>query len=129
VVTFAVGALGSISLLVGGVGIFTIMTIAVRERTTEIGLLRAVGAMRHQIRDVFMGESILLAAFGGFGGLLLGGVLVQILRIAFPALPLSLSLPYIAAAEMVAVIIGIVAGVLPARKAAAMDPVEALRAE
>jgi putative ABC transport system permease protein len=129
VVTFAVGALGSISLLVGGVGIFTIMTIAVRERTTEIGLLRAVGAMRRQIRDVFMGESVLLAAFGGLGGLLLGGGLVQFLRIAFPALPLSLSLPYIIAAEAVAVFIGLAAGVLPARRAAAMDPVEALRTE
>jgi len=129
VVTFAVGALGSISLLVGGVGIFTIMTIAVRERTTEIGLLRAVGAMRRQIRDVFMGESVLLAAFGGFGGLLLGAGLVQFLRIAFPALPLRLSLPYIIAAEAVAIFIGLAAGVLPAHKAAGMDPVEALRTE
>jgi putative ABC transport system permease protein len=105
------------------------MTIAVRERTTEIGLLRAVGAMRRQIRDVFMGESVVLAAFGGLGGLLLGGGLVQFLRIAFPALPLSLSLPYIIAAEAVAVFIGLAAGVLPARRAAAMDPVEALRTE
>ena len=129
VVTFAVGALGSISLLVGGVGIFTIMTIAVRERTTEIGLLRAIGAMRHQIRDVFMGESILLAGFGGVGGLLLGGGVVALLRLAFPALPLSLSVPYIIAAEMVALLIGLLAGVLPARKAAGMDPVEALRTE
>jgi len=129
VVTFAVGALGSISLLVGGVGIFTIMTIAVRERTTEIGLLRAVGAMRRQIRDVFIGESVLLAGFGGLGGLLVGAGLVQILRFAFPAMPLSLSLPYIIAAEAVAIFIGLAAGVLPAHKAAAMDPVEALRTE
>jgi putative ABC transport system permease protein len=129
VVTFAVGALGSISLLVGGVGIFTIMTIAVRERTTEIGLLRAVGAMRRQIRDVFMGESVLLAGFGGLAGLLLGAGLVQFLRVVFPALPLSLSLPYIIAAEAVAVFIGLAAGVLPAHKAAAMDPVDALRTE
>ncbi|MDH3509307.1 MAG: ABC transporter permease [Gammaproteobacteria bacterium] len=129
VVTFAVGALGSISLLVGGVGIFTIMTIAVRERTTEIGLLRAVGAVRRQIRDVFMGESVLLAGFGGLGGLLLGAGIVEILSLTFPALPLRLSLPYIIAAEAVALLIGLIAGVLPARNAAGMDPVEALRAE
>ena len=57
VITFAVGALGGISMLVGGVGIFTIMTIAVRERTAEIGLLQAVGAHRRQIRNMFLGES------------------------------------------------------------------------
>jgi putative ABC transport system permease protein len=129
VVTLAVGALGSISLLVGGVGIFTIMTIAVRERTSEIGLLRAVGALRRQVRDVFIGESIFLAAIGGLGGLLLGGVLVELLRIMSPGLPLRLSIPYIIAAELVAVVIGLVAGLLPARKAAGMDPVTALRTE
>jgi len=129
VVTLAVGALGGISLLVGGVGIFTIMTIAVRERTSEIGLLRAVGALRRQVRDVFIGESIFLAAIGGLGGLLLGGVLVEILRITSPGLPLRLSIPYIVAAELVAIVIGLVAGLLPARKAAGMDPVTALRTE
>ena len=72
VVTFAVGALGGISLLVGGVGIFTIMTIAVRERTAEIGLLQAIGARRRQIRNVFLGESLLLAGIGGLCGILLG---------------------------------------------------------
>jgi putative ABC transport system permease protein len=129
VVTFAVGALGGISLLVGGVGIFTIMTIAVRERTFEIGLLRAVGALRRQVRNVFMGEAILLAGLGGLGGLALGAVIVELLNLVLPRLPLVFSLPYALAAEAVALLIGLVAGVLPARQAASLDPVDALRAE
>jgi putative ABC transport system permease protein len=129
VVTFAVAALGGISLLVGGVGIFTIMTIAVRERTFEIGLLRAVGALRKQIRNIFIGESVFLAGVGGFLGLVLGATIVEILRFAVPDLPLSYSIPYAVAAECVAMIIGLAAGVLPARKAAHMNPVEALRTE
>ena len=129
VVTFAVGALGSISLLVGGVGIFTIMTIAVRERTFEIGLLRAVGAQRTQVRNVFIGESILLAGIGGLAGLLLGATVVELTVLFFPKLPLSYSIPYAMAAEGLSLVIGLVAGVLPAQKAARLDPVEALRAE
>jgi putative ABC transport system permease protein len=129
VVTFAVAALGGISLLVGGVGIFTIMTIAVRERTAEIGLLRAVGAGRGQVRSIFLGESMLLAGLGGAGGLAAGAAIVLLLQVAAPALPLNLSVPYVVAAEVVAVLIGLVAGVLPAQRAATLDPVEALRAE
>jgi putative ABC transport system permease protein len=129
VVTFAVAALGGISLLVGGVGIFTIMTISVRERTFEIGLLRAVGAFRNQVRNLFIGESMLLAAAGGAAGLIVGLVVVETLQIFFPRLPVGFSLPYALAAEFVAVLIGLLAGVLPAQKAAGMNPVEALRAE
>jgi putative ABC transport system permease protein len=62
VLTFAVGALGSISLLVGGVGIFTIMTIGVSERTAEIGLLRALGAQKNQVLRVFLSEAVVLSA-------------------------------------------------------------------
>jgi len=129
VVTFAVAGLGSISLLVGGVGIFTVMTIAVRERTAEIGLLRSLGAVKTNIRNIFLTESILLAALGGFGGLLFGASIVELVKLFLPALPLSYSVPYAAAAEIIAVAIGALAGVLPAQQAAALDPVEALRTE
>jgi len=129
VVTFAVGALGGISLLVGGVGIFTIMTIAVRERTSEIGLLGAVGAQRKQIQWLFLGESVLLAGLGGLGGLLIGGGGLQLLGLVMPALPVSLSLPYVLFAEGVAILIGLMAGVLPAIQASGLDPLEALRDE
>ncbi|MEQ1803147.1 MAG: ABC transporter permease [Gammaproteobacteria bacterium] len=129
VVTFAVAALGGISLLVGGVGIFTIMTIAVRERTGEIGLLQAIGARRRQIRDIFLGESLLLAGVGGLCGLLLGLAFMGLLRFALPALPVSPAWPYMALAVVVALVIGLVAGVLPAIRAAQLDPVDSLRAE
>ena len=129
IVTLGVAALGSISLLVGGVGIFTIMTISVRERTFEIGLLRAVGAQRGQVRNLFMGESILLAGLGGLFGLLLGALIVESVAIFFPALPLSYSIPYAVAAEILSLAIGLLAGVAPAQRAARLDPVEALRAE
>lgn len=129
VVTFAVAALGGISLLVGGVGIFTIMTIAVRERTSEIGLLRAIGAGQRQVRMIFLGESIILAALGGAGGLIAGGTLVTMIRLFVPALPVGVSVPYIIASEVLAVAIGLIAGVLPALRAAGMDPVDALRAD
>ncbi len=72
ILTMAVSALGSISLLVGGVGIVTIMTIAVTERTGEIGLLVALGAPRNTILGLFLGEAVALSALGGLLGLLLG---------------------------------------------------------
>jgi putative ABC transport system permease protein len=129
VLTMGVAALGSISLLVGGVGIFTIMTIAVRERTQEIGLLRSIGSTRQQIQVLFLSESVVLASLGGIIGLLTGGGIVLLLDLAIPALPVRLSLPYIIAAEGVSVAIGLIAGVAPANHAARLDPLEALRTE
>jgi putative ABC transport system permease protein len=129
VLTLGVAALGGISLLVGGVGIFTIMTIAVRERTAEIGLLRAIGATRARIAQFFLSEAILLAAVGGLLGLLLGLVIVLGARLAVPGLPVSLSPVYATAAETIAILIGLVAGVLPARHAAALEPLDALRTQ
>ncbi len=129
VLTFAVGAIGGISLVVGGVGILTIMTIAVTERTGEIGLLRALGAKRGQVLTLFLGEAILLAAVGGLVGLALGVGLARLLHGLFAALPVHTPWSYALLAEAVAVAIGLVSGVLPARRAARLDPVEALRAE
>ena len=129
VLTMAVGALGGISLLVGGVGIVTIMTIAVAERTGEIGLLVALGAPRRTILALFLGEAVALSALGGLLGLLLGIGLAQLIHFALPALPVHTPLSFVLLAEAVAIAIGLAAGVLPARRAAKLDPVEALRAE
>jgi putative ABC transport system permease protein len=129
VITFAVGALGGISLLVGGVGILTIMTMAVSERTAEIGLLRALGAQENQILTLFLGEAILLSALGGLAGLALGVGIAQSLHWLFPALPVHTPWLFAALAELSAVSIGLAAGVMPARRAARLDPVDALRTE
>jgi putative ABC transport system permease protein len=129
VLTMAVGALGSISLLVGGVGIVTIMTIAVAERTSEIGLMVALGAPGRTILLLFLGEAVALSALGGAVGLVLGVGLAQVIHFAVPALPVHTPVSFVVLAEAVAIGIGLLAGVLPARRAAQLDPVAALRAE
>ena len=129
ILTLAVAALGSISLLVGDVGIVTIMTIAVAERTSEIGLLVALGARRSTVLRLFLGEAVVLSAAGGLLGLTVGIGLAQAVRLVVPALPVHTPLAFVALAAVLAVGIGLVAGVLPARRASRLDPVEALRAE
>jgi len=129
ILTFAVAAIGGISLLVGAIGIVTIMTIAINERTNEIGLLRALGAREGQVLRLFLGEAIVLAAVGGLSGLALGVGMATLLHAALPALPVQVPVTYVVLAEAVAVAIGLVSGVFPAYRAAKMDPVEALRAE
>jgi putative ABC transport system permease protein len=129
VLTFAVGAIGGISLLVGAIGIVTIMTIAINERINEIGLLRALGAKKTQVLMLFLGEAVVLSAAGGLGGLVLGVGIAQILHFALPTLPVHTPVFYVILAEVIAVIIGLIAGVVPARRAAMLDPVEALRSE
>jgi putative ABC transport system permease protein len=129
ILTMAVGGLGAISLLVGGVGIVTIMTIAVNERTPEIGLLRAIGADRRQILFLFISEAVVLAGIGGLFGLILGAGTAWLLGVLVPALPTHTPWLYAIYAEVMAAGIGLLAGVLPARHAAGLNPVDAIRAE
>lgn len=129
ILTMAVGALGGISLLVGAVGIVTIMTISVTERTNEIGLLVALGARRRTILNLFLSESVILAASGGVLGLLLGVGLAQIIHLAVPTFPVHTPWSFAIGGLMMSAIIGLLAGVLPARNASRLDPIDALRAE
>ena len=127
--TVAVGALGGISLLVGSVGIFTVMTIGVRERTSEIGLLRAIGATRGQVLTFFLLEGTLLAALGGVAGLGFGLACALLIHTFVPLLPVHTPWTFVVLAELLAMTIGILASILPARQAALLDPLEALRSE
>lgn len=129
ILTMGVAALGGISLLVGSVGIFTIMTIAVSERVSEIGLLRAVGAERRVIFRLFLGEALALSIAGGLAGVSVGILVIEIVGYALPALPVELAWGYIVSAFAVSLLIGIAAGVAPAIKAARLEPLEALRTE
>jgi putative ABC transport system permease protein len=111
------------------VGILTIMTIAVKERTSEIGLLTALGAGRRQIMLLFLSEAMVLSALGGVFGLALGWSLAALIHLVVPAIPAHTPWHFVLMAEALAVSIGLLAGVMPARKAARMNPVDALRDE
>jgi len=129
VLTMAVAALGGISLAVGGIGILTIMTIAVRERRSEIGLLRALGAAQPQILVLFLTEAVVLASLGGLAGFVIGAGGAWLIGQAVPALPTHTAWDFVLLAEITAAAIGLAAGVFPAMNAARLDPVTALRDE
>lgn len=129
VLTLGVAALGGISLVVGAVGILTIMTIAVTERTAEIGLLRAIGARRLHILRIFLSEAIILGSAGGLAGIAAAIGIIRFLELFVPGLPVEIAWRYIALAFGLAVLIGLVAGIAPALRAAALQPLDALRAE
>ena len=120
--------LASVALLVGGVGILSIMLLSVRERRNEIGLRIAVGAKRRDVRTQFVLEALLLGGAGGLAGLLLGVAAAASLGRA-TEWRTEISPPAIAIALGAALTVSLVFGVYPARRAAALDPIESLRAE
>ena len=124
--TMALGGIAAVSLAVAGVGIMNVMLVSVSERTREVGLLKALGAGRHQILAAFLAEAILISSAGGLLGLALGWAAVLLLVAIYPALPASPPLWAVAASFSLSVVVGAVFGVLPARRATRLDPVTAL---
>jgi putative ABC transport system permease protein len=128
-VSIAVSGIAAISLLVGAIGILTMMWISVNERTSEIGLLKALGATSRQVLALYLAEAGLLSLIGGAIGVGLGLGLARALQWAVRGLPVHTPMPFVVAALGVSLAVGLLSGVLPARRAAALDPLEALRAE
>jgi putative ABC transport system permease protein len=124
--TYTVAGIASISLAVAGILIMNVMLVAVSQRTAEIGLLKALGAPQRQILRLFLSEAMLLSMFGATLGIALGGLGVWGIGLMYPALPVQPPLWAVIAAVSVAVGAGLLFGVLPARRAARMDAVQAL---
>ncbi|UCE85585.1 MAG: ABC transporter permease [Deltaproteobacteria bacterium] len=129
VITIAVAAIAGISLLVGAIGVLTMMWISVGERVNEIGLMRALGATREQIQRLFLLEAVILTVIGGAFGIALGLVVAELLRTTVPGMPVYTPPQYMVAALVVSGVAGVLSGLVPARRAASLDPVEALRGE
>jgi putative ABC transport system permease protein len=125
-ITAGLAAIAAISLVVAGVLIMNVMLVAVSQRTAEIGLLKAIGARHRQIMSLFLTEAACLSLLGALVGLAIGGLGISALKVAFPVLDFAAP-PWAAAAAVgVAIASGLVFGILPARRAAGLDPVNAL---
>ena len=120
--------IASISLLVGGIGVMNIMLVSVTERTSEIGLKKALGAKKRRIRRQFLTEAAVLTSLGGIVGVLLGIGLAELIS-RTNGIPVAISVPAIAISVVFSMAIGLIFGLLPAVKAANMNPIEALRRE
>ena len=123
------GVISSIGLLVGGIGVMNIMLISVTERTQEIGIRKAIGARKADIRVQFLLEAITLSGLGGLIGIVLGAILSFTIRALVPSIPATLSLFWISLGVTMSVGVGLFFGYYPADRAAKLDPIVCLRYE
>lgn len=126
VLTGLLSAVAAVSLLVGGIGIMNIMLVSVTERTREIGIRLAVGASAGQVMTQFLVEAVVLSLLGGVLGIVVG-LGMALIASAFMAIPFAPSLSIVALAFGFSALVGVVFGYFPARRAAMLDPIEALR--
>jgi putative ABC transport system permease protein len=124
--TLTVAGIASISLVVAGILIMNVMLVAVSQRTSEVGLLKALGASSGAVLRVFLAEATILSLVGAAAGVAAGYVVIELIDQAYPLLSLAAPLWAVASAVLVALITGVLFGVLPARRAAKLDPVAAL---
>ena len=122
------GSIAGISLLVGGIGIMNIMLASVLERTREIGVRRAIGATRRDIRSQFVIESFAISLIGGIAGIIIGVVLARVVA-AYAGWPTVITVASLLLSTGVSITVGLVSGIYPAARAAELNPVEALRYE
>lgn len=122
-------ALAGVSLLIGGIGIANVMIIGVTERTREIGVRMALGAERNEVLQQFLLEAAILSTLGGLVGIAVAVMLGLLAALAFPGFNASPPLWAVGAGVVTSLVVGLLAGFLPARRAASLDPVEALRYE
>ena len=120
--------IASISLLVGGIGVMNIMLVSVTERTSEIGLKKAIGAKKRRILMQFLTEAAVLTSLGGIVGVISGIGMAELIS-RMMQIPVSISIPAIVIAVVFSTLIGVVFGLLPATQAANLNPIEALRRE
>jgi putative ABC transport system permease protein len=129
VLTLFLGAIASISLLVGGIGIMNIMLVSVTERTKEIGLRKAVGAKRRHVLTQFLLEAVILSLMGGMIGVALGAVGIVIIARFVPDLAPSVTVDSVALSTTFSIAVGLFFGIYPAIRASGLSPIEALRYE